>query len=192
MPEIDPEVRAAVRALPVAEAHAALAKEDPVGAARLQPERHGPRRPRAGGGALDRQPLDAWQRRRVGGIGGQVALRPLILLPPRDWLHERCDARFDAMVGAEARSGGRRPARAQAARVAAGDARDRRGGDRRLLRGQTTRDEAVAAGQAATRQYAKRQYTWFRHQPPPDWPRFEEPLEGGAIDAALRLLDAPG
>src|SRR3546814_19459916 len=34
------------------------------------------------------------------------------------------------------------------------------------LRGETTRDEALEQAQAATRQYAKRQYTWFRHQPP--------------------------
>ena len=37
MPEIDPAVRKAVRALPVADAHAALAKEDPEAAARLRP-----------------------------------------------------------------------------------------------------------------------------------------------------------
>src|SRR3546814_8439403 len=36
------------------------------------------------------------------------------------------------------------------------------------LRGETTRDEALEQAQAATRQYAKRQYTWFRHQPPAD------------------------
>ena len=30
------------------------------------------------------------------------------------------------------------------------------------------------AGQQATRRYAKRQYTWFAHQPPADWPRFKE------------------
>ncbi len=27
------------------------------------------------------------------------------------------------------------------------------------------------AGQQATRNYAKRQYTWLRHQPPQEWPR---------------------
>jgi len=34
---------------------------------------------------------------------------------------------------------------------------------------------AIAAGQQATRNYAKRQYTWLRHQTPADWPRL--PLE---------------
>ena len=49
-----------------------------------------------------------------------------------------------------------------------------------MLRGEIDRDQAIARGQQATRQYAKRQYTWFAHQPPPDWPRFTEPLEDAA------------
>ena len=40
------------------------------------------------------------------------------------------------------------------------------------LRGEMSLDEAIAAGQQATRRYAKRQYTWFAHQPPDWWPRF--------------------
>jgi tRNA dimethylallyltransferase len=32
------------------------------------------------------------------------------------------------------------------------------------VRGETTLDAAIAAGQQATRRYAKRQMTWFRHQ----------------------------
>ena len=47
----------------------------------------------------------------------------------------------------------------------------------------------IAAGQQATRRYAKRQYTWFAHQPPADWPRFGEPLDApGATARALELL----
>ena len=45
------------------------------------------------------------------------------------------------------------------------------------LDGDVTREEAVAAGQQATRRYAKRQYTWFAHQPPESWPRYREPLD---------------
>jgi len=33
-----------------------------------------------------------------------------------------------------------------------------------MLRGEMTRDEALTAGRMATRRYAKRQETWFRHQ----------------------------
>jgi tRNA dimethylallyltransferase len=57
-----------------------------------------------------------------------------------------------------------------------------------LLRGERNRAGALEAGRTATRRYAKRQYTWFAHQPPADWPRFAEPLEDAAIPAALALL----
>ena len=40
----------------------------------------------------------AGARIRVGGIGAAVELRPLILLPPRDWLYARCDERFAQMI----------------------------------------------------------------------------------------------
>ena len=56
------------------------------------------------------------------------------------------------------------------------------------VRGELTREQALAAGQLATRRYAKRQYTWFANQPPADWPRFVEPLEEETLDAALALL----
>ena len=44
---------------------------------------------------------------------------------------------------------------------------------RGLLNGETDRDTAIETGATATRQYAKRQYTWFRRQPPGDWHRTE-------------------
>jgi tRNA dimethylallyltransferase len=56
------------------------------------------------------------------------------------------------------------------------------------LNGQTTREEAIAAGQQATRRYAKRQYTWFAHQPPAEWPRFRETLTGATLMDALALI----
>jgi len=39
-------------------------------------------------------------------------------------------------------------------------------------RGETSRDAALDAAQVATRRYAKRQLTWFRHQNA-DWPRVD-------------------
>jgi tRNA dimethylallyltransferase len=60
------------------------------------------------------------------------------------------------------------------------------------LSGESSLGEAIAAGQQATRRYAKRQYTWFAHQPPPHWPRFTEPLDVERIGAALALLGARG
>jgi tRNA dimethylallyltransferase len=38
------------------------------------------------------------------------------------------------------------------------------------LKGKVTLDEAIEAVRQATRNYAKRQLTWFRNQTP-DWPR---------------------
>jgi tRNA dimethylallyltransferase len=58
------------------------------------------------------------------------------------------------------------------------------------LAGEITLEKAVAAGQQATRRYAKRQYTWFAHQPPPDWPRFRDRLDEAAKVRALELLMA--
>ncbi len=60
------------------------------------------------------------------------------------------------------------------------------------LSGELTREEAIAAGQQATRRYAKRQYTWFAHQPPADWPRFNDPLDGDCRRQALELLGRSG
>ena len=58
------------------------------------------------------------------------------------------------------------------------------------LRGEITRAEALGLTQAATRQYAKRQYTWFRNQPPADWPRHTESLNIDSIkELAIILRD---
>jgi tRNA dimethylallyltransferase len=58
------------------------------------------------------------------------------------------------------------------------------------LNGRATREEAVAVGQRATRRYAKRQYTWFAHQPPAEWTRFREALDDRTLPQALALLPA--
>lgn len=190
VPPIAPQVRREVRALPVAVAHAALAREDPDAAARLR----GSDSTRVAR-ALEvvratGRPLGAWQAERVGGIGGMVSLVPLVLLPPRDWLHDRCNARFAAIFSeagiaeVEALLARRLPAVAPVMRAI---------GVREIaafLRGELSRQEALAAGRIATRQYAKRQYTWFRRQPPEDWPRFTAALDCDGAANALADLDA--
>ncbi|WP_315760495.1 tRNA (adenosine(37)-N6)-dimethylallyltransferase MiaA [Sphingomonas sp. Y38-1Y] len=172
VPPIDPAIRAEVRALPVAEAHAALSREDPEAAARLA--------------AADTTrvaralevvrstgcPLWRWQAAREGGIAERVTLRPLILLPDREWLFARCDARLATMF----EDGGVEEVRALLARDdLSADAPIRRAiGVPEIaawLAGETDRDTALERARLATRQYAKRQFTWFRNQPPADWPR---------------------
>jgi len=188
VPPIDPAVRAAVRALPVAEAHALLTREDPQAAARLRPS-DTTRVARA----LEvirstRRSLADWQGERTGGLGDGIRLRPLLLLPPRDWLYARCDRRFEEMMSdeglAEISSLLERSLSPTLPVMRAIGVREIAG----FLRGETRRDEALAAGRQATRRYAKRQYTWFAHQPPADWPRFAAPLESGAVSDALALL----
>ncbi len=132
--------------------------------------------------------LTDWQAEKQGGIGGAVMLVPLILLPPRDWLQERCDDRFEKIFSdeglEEVRSLMERRLPALAPVMRAIGVREIAA----FLRGETSREEALAAGKAATRQYAKRQYTWFRRQPPAHWPRFEAPLDCGAAANALALM----
>jgi len=174
IPPIDPEIRAAVRRMPVEQSFAALVIEDEDAARRLRPSDTS-RIARA----LEvirstGQPLSEWQQRSTGGIAAAISLQPLILLPPRDWLYERCDRRFERMMGDDG---------IEEVRLLI---------DRHLnpnlpimraigvpeiaafLEGRVSRDEALEAGKAATRRYAKRQYTWFAHQPPVEWPRSKE------------------
>lgn len=189
IPEIDPAVRAEVRALPVTEAHAALALVDPPAAARL----HATDTTRVAR-ALEvvrstGRTLADWQNERVGGIGDAIDLAPLILLPDRAWLAERCDRRLGAMFddGAieEVENLLQRsdiPANAPVRR-AIGVAEIAA-----FLEGSLDRGEALERAQAATRQYAKRQYTWLRHQPPADWPRTGSTDTSIQVDHFARFL----
>ena len=63
----------------------------------------------------------------------------------------------------------------------------------RHLRGEIDRAEMLALLDGATRRYAKRQYTWFRHQPPAAWPRWEAPLDDVAAvaDRVASALQPP-
>ena len=187
VPEIDPDVRRRVRDTPPNENREKLAAMDPDAAARLKPGDK-VRIARALEVILSTgRTLDEWQRQREGGIADEVALRPLILLPPRDWLYRRCDERFAQMM----EQGAVEEVQALLSRNLNPNLPVMRAiGVREIsamLRSELTCEKAIAAGQQATRRYAKRQYTWFAHQPPAEWPRFEEKLD---IPGALELLGA--
>ena len=171
IPAIDPGIREQVRALATEDLRARLVAEDAEAAGRL-----GPRDSQRMARALEvirstGRPIAYWQARQSGGIGATIALHPLVLLPEREWLNERCDRRFELMLDGGA--------------IAEVEALLARGLDPALpvmraigvpeiagmIQGELSRAEAIAAGQTATRQYAKRQYTWFRNQPPASWPR---------------------
>lgn len=190
VPDIDQNMRGEVRALPVEEAYSALREADPESAARLKP--------------TDTQriaralevvrstgtPIGEWQKRTEGGIGHAVRLVPIVLLPPREWLYARADARFAAMLE-----------RGAVEEVEALMARGldpalpvmRAIGVREIAawrRGEIERDAMLTAAATATRQYAKRQYTWFSRQPPAEWPRTETKLDSSEIHKlAIKLRD---
>jgi tRNA dimethylallyltransferase len=49
-----------------------------------------------------------------------------------------------------------------------------------LLEGRMTKAEVIEKASAATRQYAKRQMTWFRNQLDDSWQRLDPQAEGEA------------
>ena len=171
VPEIDPWIRADVRSLDQASARAALEIEDPEAAARLAPADIARTTRALEVVRSSGRTLKEWQDRKTGGIGDQVSLYPLLLLPEREWLYERCDRRFIMMLD----GGAIEEVEALLARkldpwlpvMRAIGVPEIAG----LVQGDLSRDQAIVSGQRATRQYAKRQYTWFRHQPPGSWLR---------------------
>jgi tRNA dimethylallyltransferase len=172
VPPIPAAVRESVRARlerDGAEAlHAELARHDPASAERLKP-RDRTRIARA----LEvveatARALTDWHREGLPPLLPPETFSALFLDPDpdRDALYARIDARFEAMLAAGALE--------EVAALAA----------RRLdpllpamkahgvpalirhVRGEITREEAAGIGRADTRHYAKRQFTWFRHQLP--------------------------
>jgi tRNA dimethylallyltransferase len=190
VPDIDPEIRSRVRSLPTHRAYFALTREDPEAAKRLAPQ-DTTRIARA----LEvlrstGKTLSEWQQQLEGGIADQVKVSAAILLPPRDWLYARCDARFEAMI----EQGGVAEAEALQARDLDPELPAMRAiGVRDIIAwraGEIGRYDMIERAQAATRRYAKRQYTWFRHQPPADWPRIEAQLYDDIIDKiAIKLRE---
>jgi tRNA dimethylallyltransferase len=166
MPEVPAEVRAhwrseAAKARPGA-LHAVLAHRDPEMAARLSP------------GDTQRivralevleasgESLLEWQRRPREPVLNIEEAACLVVAPERAELCRRIDARFAAMLEAGALE--------EAARLGSQGLDPTLPimgalGVRPLLRhlqGELSRREAVAAAQAESRQYAKRQLTWAR------------------------------
>jgi tRNA dimethylallyltransferase len=170
VPAIPAEVRDGVRARlerdGVEALHAELAQRDPVSAERLKP------RDRARiARALEvveatGRALTDWHREGLPPLLPQGEFHALFLAPERDLLYARIDARFDAMLATGALE--------EVANLAARKldpllpAMKAHGVPSliRHLNGEITREEAAEIGRADTRHYAKRQFTWFRHQLP--------------------------
>ena len=170
VPPIPPELRERVRARlerdGVEALHAELARRDPASAERLKPrDRTRIARALEVIEATGRSLTD-WHRDGLPPLLPPGRFSALFLSPDRDALYARIDARFDAMLAAGAlqeveRLAARRLDPLLPAMKAHGVP-----GLLRHLKGEISRDEAAAIGRADTRHYAKRQFTWFRHQLP--------------------------
>jgi tRNA dimethylallyltransferase len=182
IPEVDPALRAKIRAMPVDQAYAALQTYDAPVAATLAPTDVSRITRALEVVQSTGRSILAWRATKTGGISNDIRLRPLLLLPPRDWLYDRCDTRFEQMM----ERGAIDEVEALLARNLPQDAPVMRAiGVPEIsayLKGTISRAEAIERGQTATRQYAKRQFTWFRNQAPADWQRITTTVNDSKID----------
>jgi tRNA dimethylallyltransferase len=189
VPPIPVEIREGVRARlardGVEALHAELGQRDPASAERLKPrDRTRIARALEVVEATGRSLID-WHREGLPPLLPPGQFRALFLAPEREALYARIDARFDAMLKAGALD--------EVAHLAARKldsllpAMKAHGVPAliRHVRGELALAEAATIGRADTRHYAKRQFTWFRHQLPEfEWIRPEAASEwlgrGGA------------
>jgi len=164
--EVREDVRARLERNGVEALHAELAARDPRAAERLNlRDRTRIARALEVVEATGRSLLD-WHQEGQPPLLPQDSFRAVFLAPEREELYARIDARFDAMLGAGAlREVERLAARKLDPLLPAMKAHGVPALIRHL-RGELSLDEAATIGRTDTRHYAKRQYTWFRHQLP--------------------------
>jgi tRNA dimethylallyltransferase len=151
--------------------HAELAKRDPSAAATLNPS-DGQRVVRAlEVNAASGRSIGDFQEQRGHVVIGADHARKIIVLPDRAVLHDRINQRFGRMfeMGAieEVRvllQLGLGPDMPVMKAIGVPQIT-------RMLGGELTPEEVIAQSSAATRQYAKRQMTWFRNQMDESWER---------------------
>ena len=185
--EIRHEVRGRLDAEGTAALHAELTSRDPAGAARLKPgDRSRISRALEVVLATGRS-LSEWHADNTPAPVDLAGTAKIFLMPKRDELGARIDARFDAMMAA----GALEEVRALAARHLDPNLPAMKAHGVpwliRHLEGEITLAEAVAQAKRDTRRYTKRQATWFRNQ----LPQFEwvEPAQAAAaVEAQLRRI----
>jgi tRNA dimethylallyltransferase len=191
MPPVPEEVREQVRreseGLETPELHRLLLDRDPETARTLRPsDRLRVQRALEIFAATGRPLVSFHGAREPGPLADRPVIK-LFLAPDRDELRWRIDRRFEAMMeqGAldEVRALGRRSLDPMLPAMRAHGMP----GLLAYLRGETSLNEAIAKGQGDTRRYAKRQFTWFRHQLP-DW-QWVEPEQG--FESVMARINAP-
>ena len=171
--------------LGVAGLHAELAGRDPGTAALLRPS--DPQRVLRAWEVLEAtgRPLVSWQREAGKPVLDGLHLAKFVLDVPRLELRERIDRRFRAMLQAGAQAEATRLAGLDPTLPAAKIL-----GLRELWaleKGTMTEGDAAAAAVTATRQFAKRQVTWFRHRMA-DWETVEVDDSGNFVSRMRQKL----
>ncbi len=170
IPPVPQDIRDAIRARlergGIEALHRELSARDPVAGARLKP-RDRARIPRA----LEvleatGTPIGEWHAHGLPPLLQSEEVHALFLAPDRAELHARIDQRFATMLTSGALDevgslASRRLDPMLPAMKALGVPPLLK-----HLRGEISLDQARTLGSAETRQYAKRQFTWFRHQLP--------------------------
>jgi tRNA dimethylallyltransferase len=183
------DVRAQLASDGPAALHAELTARDPAAGARLMPgDRARVTRALEVVLATGRSILD-WHEENMPASLDLARAAKVFLMPARDQLLRNIDARFDAMIAAGALD----EVRALAARKLDPSLPAMKAHGVpwlvRYLNGEVTLAEAAEHAKLETRQYTKRQATWFRNQ----LPQFERvaPRDAReAIEAQLRTLAA--
>jgi tRNA dimethylallyltransferase len=166
IPPIPAETRARARALldevGVGELHARLARRDPETAAELRAT--DPQRVVRAWEVLEAtgRPLVQWRKTQSPPLLEGMILARFVLDPPRPLLREKIAERFETMLD----QGGAQEALALAGLDPALPAAKLLG-LRQLLahaQGRLSREAAIREAVTATRQFAKRQLTWFRNR----------------------------
>jgi tRNA dimethylallyltransferase len=191
VPPIPAQIRNAARARLASDGaealHAELARRDPAAAARLMPgDRSRVTRALEVVLATGRS-IVQWHEANMPASVDAARAAKIFLMPDRDALLRRIDARFDAMMAAGALD----EVRALAARHLDPSLPAMKAHGVpwliRHLNGEIALAEAVAGGKRDTRRYTKRQATWFRNQLP-DFVWVEPERGLAAVEAQLLAL----
>ncbi len=177
MPAIPDDIRDGLRARLIekgaAVLHDELSRRDPAVAEMLQPG-DGQRIVRA----LEVQEATGRSIHEFQRASGPVIVDPdraqkFVVLPERPVLHERINRRFETMM----ESGAVDEVKALLALKPAPNANVMKAigvaDIAEMLAGRMSEAQVIERSAAATRQYAKRQMTWFRNQMGPDWTRIQ-------------------
>jgi tRNA dimethylallyltransferase len=158
------EARALLQEIGVERLHARLAERDPLTASKLRPS--DPQRVLRAYEVFEAtgRPLVEWQEAPAAPVLKDAKIAAFVLDPPRPELRARIAARFEAMV----ERGGLEEAAALAGLDPALPAAKLLGLRplQALAAGELGKGAALEAAITATRQFAKRQMTWFRHRMP--------------------------